>query len=194
VGGAELKMYKVLTLTQPWATLVAIGAKKCETRSWSTSYRGDLLIHAAKGLGPVGGKRGLRALCGTRPFFEALMPIVPGYDHYCDADAIVEVLLGTLGHIIAACALIGCEGTDPAAWPDSGRFLYGNRANPDYQFILDWPIPEPERSFGDYSADRYMFLLANARALPEPIPARGALGTWEWTPPDGVVIETTYNL
>lgn len=40
---------KVLTLTQPWATLVAIGAKHVETRSWGTSYRGPLAIHAAKG-------------------------------------------------------------------------------------------------------------------------------------------------
>ena len=40
---------KALTLTQPWATLVAIGAKKIETRSWSTNYRGPLAIHAAKG-------------------------------------------------------------------------------------------------------------------------------------------------
>jgi len=40
---------KALTLTQPWATAVAIGAKRIETRSWSTSYRGPLAIHAAKG-------------------------------------------------------------------------------------------------------------------------------------------------
>lgn len=40
---------KALTLTQPWATLVAIGAKKIETRSWNTTYRGPLAIHAAKG-------------------------------------------------------------------------------------------------------------------------------------------------
>lgn len=40
---------KALSLTQPWATLVAIGAKKIETRSWRTSYRGPLAIHAAKG-------------------------------------------------------------------------------------------------------------------------------------------------
>ncbi len=40
---------KTLTLTQPWATLVAIEAKKIETRSWRTSYRGRIAIHAAKG-------------------------------------------------------------------------------------------------------------------------------------------------
>jgi len=40
---------RVITLTQPWATLVAIGAKKMETRSWEVTFRGPLLIHAAKG-------------------------------------------------------------------------------------------------------------------------------------------------
>lgn len=40
---------KVLSLTQPWATLVAIGAKQVETRSWPTNHRGSLAIHAAKG-------------------------------------------------------------------------------------------------------------------------------------------------
>ena len=40
---------KALTLTQPWATLVALGHKKIETRSWGTRYRGPIAIHAAKG-------------------------------------------------------------------------------------------------------------------------------------------------
>lgn len=40
---------KALTLTQPWATLVATGKKQVETRSWRTAYRGPLAIHAAKG-------------------------------------------------------------------------------------------------------------------------------------------------
>lgn len=40
---------KLLSLWEPWATLMAIGAKRIETRSWSTAYRGWLAIHAAKG-------------------------------------------------------------------------------------------------------------------------------------------------
>jgi len=40
---------KVLSLLQPWASLVIMGAKKIETRSWQTSYRGELLIHASMG-------------------------------------------------------------------------------------------------------------------------------------------------
>ncbi|MFD2116365.1 ASCH domain-containing protein [Paenibacillus yanchengensis] len=39
---------KAITIHQPWATLIAIGAKRFETRSWSTKYRGALAIHAAK--------------------------------------------------------------------------------------------------------------------------------------------------
>lgn len=39
---------KALSLTQPWAQLVATGQKQIETRSWSTRYRGPLYIHAAK--------------------------------------------------------------------------------------------------------------------------------------------------
>ena len=38
---------KAITLWQPYASLVAIGAKQNETRSWATKYRGPLAIHAA---------------------------------------------------------------------------------------------------------------------------------------------------
>jgi hypothetical protein len=40
---------KALTLTQPWASLMELGEKEIETRSWYTGYRGPLVIHAAKG-------------------------------------------------------------------------------------------------------------------------------------------------
>lgn len=39
---------KGFTLWEPWATLMALGFKKNETRSWRTHYRGPLVIHAAK--------------------------------------------------------------------------------------------------------------------------------------------------
>ena len=38
---------KVITLKQPWATLIAEGIKKYEFRSWKTNYRGKILIHAS---------------------------------------------------------------------------------------------------------------------------------------------------
>ena len=41
---------KVLTLKQPWASLVANGYKIYEFRSWKTKYRGEILIHAGCGV------------------------------------------------------------------------------------------------------------------------------------------------
>lgn len=38
---------KTLSLLQPWASLVVASIKTIETRSWATSYRGALLIHAS---------------------------------------------------------------------------------------------------------------------------------------------------
>lgn len=37
---------KGFTIWEPWASLVADGRKYVETRSWSTTYRGDVAIHA----------------------------------------------------------------------------------------------------------------------------------------------------
>lgn len=39
---------KVLTIKQPYASLIAYGIKKYEFRTWKTKYRGDVLIHAGK--------------------------------------------------------------------------------------------------------------------------------------------------
>jgi hypothetical protein len=57
----SLSQMKVLSLLQPWASLVLMGAKTIETRSWQTPYRGELLIHASLG------KKG-SVLCKHPPF------------------------------------------------------------------------------------------------------------------------------
>lgn len=41
---------KAITIKQPWASLIALGEKKFETRSWQTKYRGPLAIHAGKSI------------------------------------------------------------------------------------------------------------------------------------------------
>ena len=41
---------RVLTIKQPWASLIMSGYKRFEFRSWKTHYRGPLLIHAGKGV------------------------------------------------------------------------------------------------------------------------------------------------
>ncbi len=41
---------KAITIKQPFATLIAEGLKEYEFRTWKTSYRGEVLIHAGKGV------------------------------------------------------------------------------------------------------------------------------------------------
>jgi len=39
---------KALTVLQPWAWAIAAGHKRIENRTWATSYRGPLVIHAGR--------------------------------------------------------------------------------------------------------------------------------------------------
>jgi hypothetical protein len=54
---------KALSVIQPWATLLVCGAKRLETRSWKTSYRGSLLIVASRKF-----PEDCRRLCSIEPF------------------------------------------------------------------------------------------------------------------------------
>lgn len=81
---------KAISLWQPWATLVAIGAKQYETRHWSTPYRGPLIIHAAQRWGIE-----QRELLLVAPFRERLeaagyvgMPGLPFGAFLCVVDLI----------------------------------------------------------------------------------------------------------
>ncbi len=134
---------KALTLTQPWATLVAIGAKRIETRSWSTKYTGPIAIHAAKGF-----PRWAKDTCFDEPFLTALAPQIVG----------LEPTELPTGAVIAIAEIIGCRFAEDVA----------RQLDPE------------ELAFGDYSPGRFAWFIANARPLLQPIPAKGALGLWEW--------------
>lgn len=79
---------KLISLWEPWATLMAIGAKRIETRSWGTSYRGWLAIHASKG----GLSKAQMARCLREPVFAKALE---GYDL-------------TPGHIVACVWIAEC--------------------------------------------------------------------------------------
>lgn len=151
---------KCLSVLQPYASLIALAghpdpevrrlAKKFETRSWPTKYRGTLAIHASKGF-----PKWARELCGQDPFKSAL------------AKAKYETCSKLpLGAIVAICRLVDC------------RLITADNAP-----------PEPERSFGDYTPGRFAWILEDVKSLPEPVPVKGMLGLWEWTPPEGVIID-----
>jgi ASCH domain len=52
-----LPVVKALTVRQPWAWAIVYAGKDVENRRWQTSYRGPLLIHAAKEADPDGASR-----------------------------------------------------------------------------------------------------------------------------------------
>lgn len=147
---------KAITLTQPWAQLVAIGAKRIETRSWNTSYRGPLAIHAAKGLGPIGGKKGYQKLCATEPFYSVLQDYGKAYAKVPrELKELVENPLMPMGYVIAVAKLAHILPVDNVC------------------------ISDQERAFGDYSPGRFAWFLDNVLKLRRPIPMKGALGLWE---------------
>lgn len=46
----KLPTYKALSVRQPFAFLIVSGQKTIENRTWSTSHRGKLLIHASRNI------------------------------------------------------------------------------------------------------------------------------------------------
>jgi activating signal cointegrator 1 len=146
---------KALTLTQPWATLVAIGAKKIETRSWNTNYRGPLAIHAAKGF-----PNEAKAMCLAAYFTIALDAVGMGNHRNLP-----------LGAVIATCNLAHVMKVKNITASSETSFLWHEHW---------WDLDQKERAFGDYSVGRYMWLLDNIAMFPKPIPAKGALGLWNW--------------
>ena len=90
---------KAITLTQPWASLVAIGAKKIETRSWSTHYRGPIAIHAAKGF-----PKWAKEFAGSRMVLDLMRPHVRDDMPYLDQLP--------LGCVIATANMVRCVTTE----------------------------------------------------------------------------------
>jgi hypothetical protein len=138
-------------MTQPWASLVAIGENSIETRSWGTQHRGPLVIHAAKGF-----PRDARELCVASPYRQVL-----ARHGYPDASTL------PLGAIIAVGEL-----ADVMKFTRTSLREVRARARAG-------ELPPHEADFGDFSAGRYGWVLEKVRALPQPIPVRGMLGLWE---------------
>ncbi len=149
---------KVLTLTQPWATLIAIGAKQYETRSWATTWRGPLAIHAAKRFPRVA-----RGVCFQPPFQQALQQA--GYTSFARARLHNNQL--PLGHIIAVCQLVHCVpsearpqgiGEQELAFGDysAGRFIWYLRNVR--------PLPEPIPARGSLGLWTFEHPALDARA------------------------------
>jgi hypothetical protein len=101
---------KVITIVQPWATLLAIGEKKFETRSWHTKYRGELAIHASKKTDKV--------ICNYEPFHSILVK-----HGYTEANLPTGMILA-IGQLTDCCRVEQNNGT--AAILTGGHIVSGN--------------------------------------------------------------------
>ncbi len=160
---------KCISLHQPRASLIVIGAKTYETRSWPTSHRGPILIHAAKKW-----TKNQKALLNQEPF---VRPMSDAWYHYG---------LGTadkppIGSIIGVADLVECYRVmkDCHGCP----YLFPSPVGPETHME---PLPTgDELAFGDFTTGRYAWKLANPRRFAKPIPYRGMQGTFNV--PDKVV-------
>jgi hypothetical protein len=146
---------KAITLTQPWATLVAMGAKRFETRSWGTAYFGPLLIHAAKKFPTE---------CRRMAYDEEPFRNVLGMGSRIPMDKFGKVEENLpCGKVIAVTSLRFCVKIQ-FDLPGCGLAE-----------VLD---TQTELPFGDYTPGRYAWALGAVHEMEEPISCRGALGLW----------------
>lgn len=109
-------MIRALTIRQPWAAAIAHADKRVENRTWPTSYRGTLLIHASKTVDRRAGRL---------------------------AAAVVRGLQLDLGAVLAVARLTDCHGSSEeqspcTPWSATGQFHHVL----DHQ-VTALPLPIP---------------------------------------------------
>ena len=150
---------KALTIHQPWASLIAHGEKRFETRSWAPGAALDrfelIAIHAgtAKGPKPDHAPTGLvvktERIIGHQPW--SVLP---------------------RGAVIAIARYKYVAQTEQVrGYPTS--------------FGLGWH--DMEFACGDFRPERYAWRLEPVLVLDEPIPAQGRQKLWNWEPPAEIV-------
>jgi activating signal cointegrator 1 len=202
----EPEAIPVLTLWQPWASLVALinpetglPWKTIETRSWATNYRGPLAIHAAA-RPPcsyqtdtwVGNWKAHRRIGDggyDLTLYQARRPELSD-ELWRGALDMVELPLGA---IVATCTLVDVVQIVPYRLDQSkgrphvmgyrdGSALWLNKAVGTSLSLTD------QLPYGDYRTppevdQRYAWMLAGVVPVDPPVPLRGGQGlTRRWTP------------
>lgn len=160
---------KALTVWQPWASLIAIGAKPYEFRTWRPppAIIGQrIAIHA--GARPVRASEVRRLVAALRGEGEAVNPclrpealqllesLIAGFDKSPDTlFATPAATLAPLSHVLCT-AVVG-----PPKRGDLVAQEFGFDVDEEDGFNWGWPMLDIE-------------------PLTPPMPVRGAQGLWEW--------------
>lgn len=140
---------KALPLWQPWASLIACGAKRVETRDYPPGRIGlragqRIAIHATKTTSDPNTGEKLLDFCEREPFCQ-----------FVSRDGI------PLGALVATATLAR------ASEMTAESIAALEQCNP------------VERAFGSYQPGRWAWVLADVVALPEPITWTGSQGTFD---------------
>lgn len=105
---------KALSILQPWAWLIVNGHKDIENRTWSTAFRGDILVHAGKRWG----REQREDLAYVREAFPHIA-LPEGFD---------------LGGIVGAVQIVDCVSSSASPWFNGpfGFALQNGRTAPQF--------------------------------------------------------------
>lgn len=164
---------KALSVRQPWAWFILRAGKRIENRTWQTTHRGPVLLHASKGMTRAEYAAGVEdAAVDTGEDYEA---VIPGPKEL------------KRGGIVGVMDIVGCrpnprslsdlepwEGDEGFAWTIGG--------------VMPLPFIECSGSLGLWDVPEDIIELAGLRAL-----CGGSVDGWSRAPMDlhlGVRIET----
>lgn len=145
-----------ISLLQPWATLVILGAKKFETRGWQINSKwlpSELYIHASF-RPPVN----FHSLLKKEPFKK--------FDQFFLKDE---------GIVCPTGAIIGRVTVKRIMTTSDWEFEHSFHSTGERKLNRKW---EMEKAFGDYGPNRYAWQLDDVIRLPEPVRCGGALSRW----------------
>ena len=163
---------RLLSLHEPWATLMALKAKRIETRDWTTSYRGPLAIHASKhGMS----LQDTLEQCLHPVFYDTLMKYEPFHQrmrHYIVDPRVEDVDKRAMKDVFPNRGKIVCvvnlKEIHPTTKLSHARDFHASPLN---------VLPDSEIAFGNYDdvdavsgQPRQGWLTEHLFTLPEPIP------------------------
>ena len=149
---------------QPWASLISLGIKTVETRSWPAPARlvgQTIAIHA--------GKRVVRKSGVT---VENQMRARLGEDWHRTIPA---------GAVLAIAVLAGMGSGDYVDL-QTGYAVHDLSTEDGCAVGLGQTRVDP---WGDFSPGRWLWFLADVEALANPVPAIGHQSCWHWNPRGG---------
>lgn len=153
---------KILTVRQPWASLIVAGIKQVETRARPTKYRGPVLIHSSYRRPPE--YWDLFHDKDFGPYLEFILHPGDIREQRVKYDKL------PLGYIVGRVDITGSE--DAGIWVEK-RMKGGPSAHDEYD--REWIL-------GDLSSDRFAWTLANAKEIDgRPFGRiKGQLGLWNY--------------